>query len=236
MSFNIKKLPETERPYEKLEQKGEKALTNAELLAIIIKTGNREETSVQLAQKILMLNENINKNNLNFLRDITIEELVKIKGIGKVKAIQIKATCELASRMNSIDNYKNITINKPSDVVDILFEEMRFEKQEILKVVILGNKNKLLKIKDIAKGTGNFVKASIKDVLNEAVKVQAMQIILVHNHPSGSCEPSEYDNVTTKRMREAGDLIGLRMTDHLVMGERQFWSFTKNRRLNLKEE
>ena len=89
----------------------------------------------------------------------------------------------------------------------------------MMKVVILGNKNKLLKIKDIAKGTGNFVKASIKDVLNEAVKVQAMQIILVHNHPSGSCEPSEYDYATTKRMREAGDLIGLRMTDHLVMGE-----------------
>ena len=171
MPIKMKNLPVTERPYEKLEQYGEKNLTNAELLAIIIKSGTREETSVQLAQKILLLNENRDKNNLNFLRDITIEELIKIKGIGKVKAIQIKATCELASRMNSIDNYKNITINKPSDVVDILFEEMRFEKQEILKVVILGNKNKLLKIKDIAKGTGNFVKASIKDVLNEAVKV-----------------------------------------------------------------
>lgn len=162
MPIKMKNLPVTERPYEKLEQYGEKNLTNAELLAIIIKSGTREETSVQLAQKILLLNENRDKNNLNFLRDITIEELIKIKGIGKVKAIQIKATCELASRMNSIDNYKNITINKPSDVVDILFEEMRFEKQEILKVVILGNKNKLLKIKDIAKGTGNFVKAKYK--------------------------------------------------------------------------
>ena len=100
MPIKMKNLPVTERPYEKLEQYGEKNLTNAELLAIIIKSGTREETSVQLAQKILLLNENRDKNNLNFLRDITIEELIKIKGIGKVKAIQIKATCELASRIN----------------------------------------------------------------------------------------------------------------------------------------
>lgn len=224
MPIKMKNLPVTERPYEKLEQYGEKNLTNAELLAIIIKSGTREETSVQLAQKILLLNENRDKNNLNFLRDITIEELIKIKGIGKVKAIQIKATCELASRMNSIDNYKNITINKPSDVVDILFEEMRFEKQEILKVVILGNKNKLLKIKDIAKETGNFVKASIKDVLNEAVKVQAMQIILVHNHPSGDVTPSKNDIEFTREVKKASTILGINLIDHIIIGGNNYIS------------
>lgn len=224
MPIKMKNLPVTERPYEKLEQYGEKNLTNAELLAIIIKSGTREETSVQLAQKILLLNENRDKNNLNFLRDITIEELIKIKGIGKVKAIQIKATCELASRMNSIDNYKNITINKPSDVVDILFEEMRFEKQEILKVVILGNKNKLLKIEDIAKGTGNFVKASIKDVLNEAVKVQAMQIILVHNHPSGDVTPSKNDIEFTREVKKASTILGINLIDHIIIGGNNYIS------------
>ena len=224
MPIKMKNLPVTERPYEKLEQYGEKNLTNAELLAIIIKSGTREETSVQLAQKILLLNENRDKNNLNFLRDITIEELIKIKGIGKVKAIQIKATCELASRMNSIDNYKNITINKPSDVVDILFEEMRFEKQEILKVVILGNKNKLLKINDIAKGTGNFVKASIKDVLNEAVKVQAMQIILVHNHPSGDVTPSKNDIEFTREVKKASTILGINLIDHIIIGGNNYIS------------
>lgn len=224
MPIKMKNLPVTERPYEKLEQYGEKNLTNAELLAIIIKSGTREETSVQLAQKILLLNENRDKNNLNFLRDITIEELIKIKGIGKVKAIQIKATCELASRMNSIDNYKNITINKPSDVVDILFEEMRFKKQEILKVVILGNKNKLLKIKDIAKGIGNFVKASIKDVLNEAVKVQAMQIILVHNHPSGDVTPSKNDIEFTREVKKASTILGINLIDHIIIGGNNYIS------------
>ena len=224
MSLKIKEIPETERPYEKLELYGEKALSNAELLAIIIKSGTREETSVQLAQKILLLNENQDKNNLNFLREITIEELIKIKGIGKVKAIQIKATCELASRMNSIDNYKNITINKPSDVANILFEKMRFEKQEMLKVVILGNKNKLLKIKDIAKGCGNFVKASIKDVLNEAVKVQAMQIILVHNHPSGDVTPSKNDIEFTREVKKASAILGINLIDHIIIGGNSYIS------------
>lgn len=224
MPIKMKNLPVTERPYEKLEQYGEKNLTNAELLAIIIKSGTREETSVQLAQKILLLNENQDKNNLNFLREITIEELIKIKGIGKVKAIQIKATCELASRMNSIDNYKNITINKPSDVANILFEKMRFEKQEMLKVVILGNKNKLLKIKDIAKGCGNFVKASIKDVLNEAVKVQAMQIILVHNHPSGDVTPSKNDIEFTREVKKASTILGINLIDHIIIGGNNYIS------------
>lgn len=233
MSFNIKKLPETERPYEKLEQKGEKALTNAELLAIIIKTGNREETSVQLAQKILMLNENINKNNLNFLRDITIEELVKIKGIGKVKAIQVKAVCELASRMNSIDNYKKIIIRKPKDVVEVIIQDMRFEKQEILKVIMLDNHNQILKIKDVAKGTNNFVSASVRNILNEAVKIQALKIILVHNHPSGNPNPSQKDYEFTEKVRKASELLEIQLLDHIVIGDNKYISiFSKEKNIH----
>ena len=223
MSIKMKELPKSERPYEKLELYGEKTLSNAELLAIIIKTGTKDETSVELAQRILKLNDT-DTEDLSYLQALSIEELMQIKGIGKVKAIQIKATCELASRMNSIDNYKNITINKPSDVVDILFEEMRFEKQEILKVVILGNKNKLLKIKDIAKGTGNFVKASIKDVLNEAVKVQAMQIILVHNHPSGDVTPSKNDIEFTREVKKASTILGINLIDHIIIGGNNYIS------------
>ena len=233
MSFNIKKLPETERPYEKLEQKGEIALTNAELLAIIIKTGNREETSVQLAQKILMLNENINKNNLNFLRDITIEELVKIKGIGKVKAIQVKAVCELASRMNSIDNYKKIIIRKPKDVVEVIIQDMRFEKQEILKVIMLDNHNQILKIKDVAKGTNNFVSASVRNILNEAVKIQALKIILVHNHPSGNPNPSQKDYEFTEKVRKASELLEIQLLDHIVIGDNKYISiFSKEKNIH----
>ena len=150
MPIKMKELPEAERPYEKLEQYGAKALTNAELIAIIIKTGTKEETAVGLAQQILKLN-NTKEENLKFLMDLTVEEFMKIKGIGKVKAIQLKAVCELATRINTISNYKEKQIKRPQDIAEILIEEMRFEKQEILKIAMLNNKNKLLKIKDIAK-------------------------------------------------------------------------------------
>lgn len=151
MPIKIKELPELERPYEKLEWYGEKTLSNAELLAIIIKTGTREETSVQLAQKILNLNDT-KTEGINFLRNITIEELMQINGIGKVKAIQLKAVGELANRMMMPTNFKKITIKEPYDLAKIMMEELRFQKEEIVKVVILNNKNKLLKIKDIAIG------------------------------------------------------------------------------------
>ena len=130
MPIKIKELPKTERPYEKLEQYGEKTLTNAELLAIIIKTGTKEETSVGLAQQILKLNETEEKDNLNFLREITLEELMKIKGIGKVKAIQLKAVCELAIRMSRPSNYKKVTIRQPYDLAKILMNELRKEQKE----------------------------------------------------------------------------------------------------------
>ena len=149
MPIKIKELPELERPYEKLEWYGEKTLSNAELLAIIIKTGTREETSVQLAQKILNLNDT-ETEGINFLRNITIEELMQINGIGKVKAIQLKAVGELANRMMMPTNFKRLTIKEPYDLAKIMMEELRFQKEEIVKIVILNNKNQVLKMKDIA--------------------------------------------------------------------------------------
>lgn len=149
MPIKIKELPESERPYEKLEWYGEKTLSNAELLAIIIKTGTREETSVQLAQKILNLDDT-KTEGINFLRSITIEELMQINGIGKVKAIQLKAVGELANRMMMPTNFKRITIKEPYDLAKIMMEELRFQKEEIVKIVILNNKNQVLKMKDIA--------------------------------------------------------------------------------------
>lgn len=228
MPIKMKELPEDERPYEKLEQYGEKSLTNAELLAIILKTGTKEETVVGLAQQILKLN-NTKDNSLNFLRDITVEEFMKIKGIGKVKAIQLKAVCELATRMNSITNYKEKQILKPYDIAEILIGKMRFEKQEILKVALLNNKNKLLKIRDIAKGGGNFVTATIKSVLNEAVKIEASKIILIHNHPGGDPTPSKQDIEFTKKVEQACEILGIQLLDHIVIGNMNYVSIFSER-------
>lgn len=235
MPIKMKELPKAERPYEKLEQYGEKTLTNAELLAIIIKTGTKQDTSLGLAQKILKLNENEEKDNLNFLREITIEELMKIKGIGKVKAIQIKAVCEISTRMNITANYKYKKIQRPSDVAEILMDKMRFEKQEILKIVILDAKSNLLKIKDIAIGSGNFAVATIKSILNEAVRIEANQIILVHNHPSGSPEPSKADIEFTERVEKASEILGIKLADHIIIGKTSYVSIFSERLKKINE-
>lgn len=228
MPIKMKELPEAERPYEKLEQYGEKTLTNAELLAIIIKTGTKEETAVGLAQQILKLNTE-KEDNLKFLMDLTIEEFMKIKGIGKVKAIQLKAVCELATRINAITNYKERQILKPKDIAEILIEKMRFEKQEILKVAMLNSKNILLKIKDIAKGTGNFVTATMRSILNEAVKIEAAKIIIIHNHPTGDPTPSLKDIEFTENVEKAANILGIQLVDHIVIGNTNYVSIFSQR-------
>ena len=235
MPIKMKELPEAERPYEKLEQYGARALTNAELIAIIIKTGTKEETAVGLAQQILKLN-NTKEENLKFLMDLTVEEFMKIKGIGKVKAIQLKAVCELATRINTISNYKEKQIKRPQDIAEILIEEMRFEKQEILKIAMLNNKNKLLKIKDIAKGGGNFVTATMKSILNEAVKIEAAKIILIHNHPAGDPTPSNQDIEFTKNVEQASKLLGIQLLEHFVIGNGNYVSIFSQRMRNERKE
>lgn len=224
MSIKMKELPIAERPYEKLELYGEKALSNAELLAIIIKSGTKEETSVQLAQKILNLNDNTKEGELNHLKSTTIEELMKIKGIGKVKAIQLKAMCELSIRMSKPSDYRKIVIHEPYDVAKIMLQELRFEKREIAKLVVLNNKNEILKIKDISLGGVNAVNISIKDILSEPIKMQAPKIILVHNHPSGDATPSRQDIIFTNKLYSAASIFEIELLDHLVIGNMKYTS------------
>lgn len=222
--MKIKELPEIERPYERLELYGEKALSNAELLAIIIKNGTKEKTSVEMANEILNLNKNHNKGDLNFLRDLSLEELMSLKGIGRVKAIQIKAICELASRMSKPSNYKKIQIKSPKDVAELLMSDLRFEKREIAKIILLNNKNVVLKIQDVAIGSGNFSNLNIRYILSETVKINAPKIILVHNHPSGDPTPSGADIIVTKKLKEAAEILKIELLDHIVIGNMQYRS------------
>lgn len=224
MSIKMKELPISERPYEKLELYGEKALSEAELLAIIIKTGTKEETAVELAKRVLGLNGNINKNNLNFLREKSIEEFMQIKGIGKVKAIQLKALCEFASRMNKPLDYRKIKIQTPKDIVKVLQDEMKYLKTEQLKLVILNNSNEILKIQNITEGNTNMVAADAKNILCEVIKMQAPKIILIHNHPSGNLMPSQSDIEFTKKIKNASEILGVQMLDHIIITENGYTS------------
>ena len=219
----MKELPELERPYEKLELYGEKILSNAELLAIIIKTGTKDETAIELAQKILKLNDT-NTEDLSYLKELSIEELMQIKGIGKVKAIQLKAVTEIAIRMFKTSNYKAVTIKQPYDLAKILMSELKFEKSEKVKLIILNNKNEVQKIKEIATGGSNFANVSIKDILSEPIKMKAPKIILVHNHPSGDSTPSNQDRVFTEQLYEISELMGIQLVDHIVIGNMNYTS------------
>lgn len=222
--MKIKELPEIERPYEKLELYGEKALSNAELLAIIIKNGTKEKTSVEMANEIINMNTNHDKGNLNFLRELSIEELKNLKGIGRVKAIQIKAVCELATRMSKPNNYKKVQIKSPNDVANLLMNDLRFEKREIVKAILLNNKNIVIKILDVAIGAGNFSNLNIRYILSETIKINAPKIILVHNHPSGDPTPSKADILVTNRLREAVNILNIELVDHIIIGDMQYKS------------
>ena len=224
MSIKIKDLPMAERPYEKLELYGEKNLSNAELLAIIIKTGTKNETSLELAQKILKLNQNTKEDELNFLNSISIEELMQIKGIGKVKALQIKAISELAKRMTKPSNYKQIQIKKPEDMANIVFGELRNETKEIVKLVMLDNKNQIMKMIDVAVGGNNFANFSITEILGETLKAKAPKIILIHNHPSGNPKPSSKDIDVTANLYKAASTMGIELVDHIVIGNMNYTS------------
>ena len=175
----IKNIPIMERPYEKMIMYGEKVLTNTELLSIIIKNGTKDESSLEIAQKLLNLDE-----NLRFLQTISIEELMKINGIGKVKAVELKAVGEIAKRIAKPLKTDKIKIYSKEDVAKLFLEELQNEENEILKVLMLNNQNCLKKVLAIAVGNENNIIVNVKAILSEPVKMQIPKIILVHNHPS----------------------------------------------------
>jgi DNA repair protein RadC len=224
MSLKIKDIPLLERPYEKLETYGAEMLTNSELLAIIIKTGTKEETSVTVAQKILNLKESTSKEDLSFLQDVSIKEFTKIKGIGKVKAIQLKAVAELLRRAARPINQSKKIVKTTKDIVEILLPELKNEKREIVKLVILTSKNAIQKIVDISLGNDNSAKIEPKYIILEAIKLQATKIILVHNHPSGDATPSKEDYRFTDRIYECADLMGIELLDHIIIGQDNYTS------------
>ena len=223
--MKIKNLPMSERPYEKMEMYGPQVLSDSELLAIIIKTGTKEKTSIQLAQEILSIKgKNIENNNMRFLQDISIEEFMQIKGIGKVKAIQLKAVCELTKRIAKPIETTNIQINCPQSVADLLMEELRFEKREKIKELILNNKNILMKIIDIAYGGTNIASISTKDILVEPIKMGAPKIILLHNHPGGEIMPSQEDIQMTSTLKKTAEVFGIELLDHIIIGDGEYKS------------
>ncbi len=213
-------------PYEKMELLGAKSLTNSELLAIIIKTGTKKLNCVKIAQNILMSNKNMSSvSELEYLSMLSIQELQTFEGIGKVKAIQIKAVIELAKRFKKImTNLDKVKITSPSDVYNLVSNDYIGLKIEILKVIILNNQNKVLSVVNITSGNVACVNADIKQILAEPIKQLASSIILCHNHPSGSMKASRADIVFTNKIKEYSNIFGINLLDHVIFADNNYIS------------
>ena len=163
------------------------------------------------------------------MQDISLEELKQIKGIGRVKAIQIKAMCEIAKRMQKPLSL-NLVIREPKDVASFLMDELRYEKKEIVKLLILNTKNVLQKVVDISIGKVNSAEIDIRKILEEIIKTGMTKFILVHNHPSGNPYPSYEDIYITEKLDNASKIVGLQLLDHIIIGDGTFYSIYSNKR------
>jgi DNA repair protein RadC len=204
---------------------GAHRLSNAELLAILLGTGTRDLSATALADKVLAMN----KGGIIHLSECMPEELADIRGIGAAKSCQIVAAVELGRRIATKPRSKRVHIGSPQDIAALFMEEMRPLKKECFKVLLLNIKNEIVSIEDVSIGNINTSLVDAREVFRLAVKKGAASVVLVHNHPSGNPEPSDADIIITKRLAEAGELLGIKVVDHLVVGDGIFVSMRQLR-------
>ena len=217
--YRITDLHETERPRERLEQLGPQALSNAELIAILLRMGVPGENAVQVAQRLLQ-----HFDGLGGLHRAPFEELVAQHGIGEAKAAQIKAAIELGRRLTLEAPEERPTINSPADAAALVQYEMSALEQEHLRVFLMDTKNHVLDIVEVYRGSVNMSQVRIGEVFKTAIRRNATAVIVVHNHPSGDPTPSPDDVAVTRALVQAGKLLDVDVLDHLIIGQGRFVS------------
>lgn len=220
--FTMRELPCSEQPYEKCLEYGPEKLSDAELLAVIIRTGSKEKRSVELAMQILNLHEH--HKGLVALNYLTIPELMKIDGIGFVKATQISCIAELSKRLSKSKRREQICFQQPEDIAGYFMEEMRSLQEEHVKILMLDGKAAFIHSQTLTIGTVNASIASPREIFRCALRYDAVNIVLLHNHPSGNPKPSCEDIYVTKRISETGELIGIPLIDHIIIGDGRYIS------------
>lgn len=215
----IRDYPQEERPRERFLQDGPHSLSNQELLALLLRTGTKQESVLQLSNKLITQFE-----GLRLLKDATVEEISAIKGIGKAKAIQILAAVELGRRINNLNQTDRYVIRSPEDCANYCMNDMRFLTQEHFVCLYLNTKNQVLHRQTIFIGSLNSSIVHPREVYKEAFRRSAASIICVHNHPSGDPTPSREDIEVTKRLAECGKIIGIDILDHIIIGEKKYVS------------
>jgi DNA repair protein RadC len=215
----MKDMPSELRPRERLLKEGARSLTDAELLAILLRTGTSRNTALDLAAVILA-----NFNGLRGLVQASVEELSAVKGVGPAKAAQIKAALELGKRLAADSGEERAVIKTPADAAGLVMEEMRHLDREHFRALLLNAKNQVIGQEVISIGTLNSSAVHPRELFKGAIKRSAAALILVHNHPSGDPSPSREDVEVTRRLVEVGRLIGIEVLDHLVIGDNKFSS------------
>lgn len=219
----VRDIPQNERPRERLLKYGAENLSNVELLAILLRTGSSEESVLQLAQKVLVQIE-----KLENIYEISIEELMKVKGIGSTKAVQIKAGIELGKRVVSQGQDDKFIIRGPEDAAEYIIKDIKFLKKEHFITLLLNTKNQIISKEIISIGSLNSSIVHPREVFKPAIKKSVSAIIMIHNHPSGDPTPSREDIEVTKRLVKAGEILGIDVLDHIIIGG--------SKHLSLKEE
>lgn len=220
--LTIKELPADERPREKMRLRGESSLTSAELLAVLLNTGTPGETVIEVAQRLL-----VDHDGLPGLVRADFEELCQVHGLGEAKVSRLKATLELARRISAAQPQDRPQIKSPEDIYLLLGSEMSVLEQEQLRVVLLDTKNRVSRIVTVYQGSVNSAQVRVAELFRDAVRATAPSIVLVHNHPSGDPEPSRADAQVTRDAVQAGELLGIEVIDHIVIGDGQFQSLRR---------
>lgn len=219
-SFTVHDLPKPERPRERLKKFGPEALSAQELLALIIGRGVSKRSVITIAHELLS-----KFGNIKAISQATIEELSQIKGVGFAKAAQIKACFELGKRQDLEPELKDFDIKNPQDVVKAIQSSIKDKTKEHFKLILLNTRNKVIGISTVSIGTLNSNLVHPREVFKEAISHSAASVVLAHNHPSGDSEPSEDDLTITKRLVEAGKILGIEVLDHIIIAKNGFFSF-----------
>ena len=218
----LKELPKLERPREKAFKYGFSKLSNSEVLALLLGSGTKGKSVIELSYELL------NKfNGINNLKNINLNELIKIKGISNAKATKLLAAIELSKRLN--DNYNvGMKINDGLDVYNLVGDSIKYEPQENFVLILLDIKNKLINYQTLYKGGLNYNVIHMRDVFREVVKYNAHKFICVHNHPTGDPSPSEQDVITTKEIFNTSKIMGIKFMDHIIIGDNCYFSFKES--------
>lgn len=226
MKVNTMKLmPVEARPYEKAERYGIDYLTDSELLSIILRNGTKEYNALELAQQILEINE----NSLLNLCKLTKEELEEIPGIGRVKALQMKCIGEIAKRIHKLKSAPRMLLSDARSVACYYMEELRYAQTERVIVSMFDNGCHLIGDRLLSMGTVNKSLVSPREVFLTALEAKAVYIILLHNHPGGNLFPSDSDKRVTETLKQCGDMLGIVLADHIIIGDNEYFSFREHR-------